>query len=111
MNDAVNNPDTAPTPRACEHRRCRRRVFSANLIKARGAPVTLILDAEPKAWIDGGRYKILPTGQPVTTVQKLTATTIHKAFGRNTALYIEHREVCEAEQRKRATARKCAGHA
>lgn len=100
----------APVPRACEHRRCRRRVFDANIIKNRGAPEAVVLDAEPKAWIDGGRFKILPTGQPVTTVQKLTASQIHRAFGRNTALYVEHREVCEAEQR-RTTAKKTAGHA
>lgn len=102
--------NTPTNPRPCEHARCRRRVFDARHIKQRGAPVDLVLDAESRAWIDGARFKVMPTGQAVTTVQKLTASTIHKAFGRDTALYVEHREVCEAEQRKTG-AKKKDGHA
>lgn len=101
-------PDT-PTPRACTHTRCRRRAFDAHMIKLKGAPVALVLDAEPRAWIDGARYKIIDTGQPVTTVIKLTAAQMHKAFG-NVLLYVEHREVCEAEQHK-TKAKKTEGHA
>lgn len=96
--------------RTCVHApRCGRLVFDAQLIKAKGAPVALVLDGEPRAWADGARYKILPAEQPVTTVQKLTASTIHKAFG-SVLLYVEHAEVCEAEQRKKK-AKKIEGHA
>lgn len=102
--------NTPTNPRPCEHARCRRRVFDARHIKQRGTPVDLVLDAEPKPWAEGARYKVMLTGQPVTTVIKLTATQIHKAFGRNTLLYVKHDEVCEAEQHK-TTAKKKDGHA
>lgn len=102
--------DPAVPRRPCTHApRCRRQVFDAQLVKQRGAPVALVLDGEPWAWIDGARYKIKPTGVATVTVQKLTATQIHQAFG-NVLLYVEHAEVCEAEQRKKK-AKKVDGHA
>lgn len=88
--------------RPCAHGRCGRRVFDAQMIKQRGAPVALVLDAEPRAWVDGARYKVKPTGAATVTVSKLTAATIHQAFG-NVLLYVEHAEVCEAEQRRAKT--------
>lgn len=100
---------SAPPSRPCAHSRCGRRVFDAQLIKQKGAPVALVLDAEPRAWVDGARYKLKPTGAVTVTVQKLTAAQIHQAFG-NVLLYVEHAEVCEAEQRKKK-AKKVDGHA
>lgn len=102
-------PDALPL-RPCEHARCKRRVFDAQIIKLRGAPVELVLDAVPQTWEQGARLKIIPAGGVKITVTKLTATMAYKAFGRDVVLYVEHREMCQAEQRK-TKAKKGAGHA
>jgi hypothetical protein len=105
----MSEDGTAPVPRACGSTRCRRRVFDAQLVKTRGVPVDLVLDVEPRTWEQGARLKITPMGGTKPTVIKLTASTIHKAFG-PTLLYVEHSETCESDQRKRKASKKT-GHA
>ena len=102
-----------PLPgRPCEHApRCKRAVFDAHIVKNRGAPVALVLDAEPKTWQDGARLLITPTGGEGVTVLKLTAATIHNAFGSGVRLFVEHREVCQAEARRTTAKKKGTGHA
>lgn len=97
-----------PQLRPCANDRCRRMVFDAQILKARGAPVAVVLDGEASTWQEGARLKLLPHGA-TPLVKKLTASTIHEAFA-VTALYVEHREVCEAEAR-RTKAKKTEGHA
>lgn len=96
--------------RACSNTRCKRRVFDAKIIKRKGVPVDVVIDAEPSTWADGARMKLLPSEHlPHQVVEKLTAAQIHRAFAVR-ALYVEHREVCQAEQH-RTRAKKTEGHA
>lgn len=86
-------------PRACEHHpRCSRPVLDAKIVKDRGAPVDVVLDAEPSTWAEGARIRLLAADHvPHQLAQRLT--TARGAFA-VTALYVEHRERCEAEQRR-----------
>jgi hypothetical protein len=104
------------TPRAplrpCVSSRCTRKVFDAKIVKTRGAPEAIVVDAQPSTWADGARIKLLesshlPDGQQ--NVDRLTAAQISRAFAAP-HLYVEHAEVCEAEQRKKK-AKKADGHA
>jgi len=105
-----------PGPRAplrpCANSRCKRLVFDATIVKQRGAPVDVVLDAVPQTWQQGARIRLcqsghLPAGKQ--NVEKLTAASAHRAFS-SPLLYVEHAEVCEADQRKRR-AKKTEGHA
>lgn len=100
----------APTLRPCSNDRCHRRGFDAKIIKVRGAPVDVVLDGQPKTWAEGARIKLVDSRHlPHQRVKQLTAASIREAFGVR-ALYVEHAEVCEAEQRKKK-AKKVDGHA
>jgi hypothetical protein len=105
------------TPRAplrpCSSTRCKRRVFDAVIIKARGAPVDVVLDGQPSTWADGARFRLLvsdhlPDGQQ--NAEKLTAAQIHRAFAAQ-HLYVEHAEMCQAEQRKKKAKKADGSHA
>jgi hypothetical protein len=105
------------TPRAplrpCGNTRCKRQVFDATIVKARGAPVAVVLDAEPSTWANGARIKLIESGHLPGGQQhadKLTAAQIHRAFA-VTHLYVEHAEVCQAEQRKKKAKKADGSHA
>lgn len=101
---------SGPPLHPCEHARCNRMVFDAKIVKARGVPVDVIVDAAPSTWELGARIKLVPSWHvPHQLVEKLTTTQIHRAFAAR-ALYVEHAEVCDAVQRKRK-AGKNTGHA
>ena len=89
------------TPQQCEHGRCTRLVFPVKVMKTRGVPVEELLDAEPVTWEDGARIKLLPSGHlPVgqQLAKLLTVATISHAFAAE--LFVPHREVCKAMQRR-----------
>ena len=97
--------------RACSNTRCHRQVFDAKIVKRRGVPVDLVLDAEPSTWDNGARIRLIPSGHVAhQLVDKLTASQIHKAFAAR-ELYVEHREVCEGEQRKTKAKKADGSHA
>jgi hypothetical protein len=108
---AVTDPAGAAVG-PCAHARCTRETFKATIIKQRGAPVEVVLDAQPRTWEEGARYRVLPklilTG--ATRVEKLTTATAHRGFGA-TGLYVEHREVCMAEQRRTKAKKADGSHA
>lgn len=88
--------------RSCDNARCKRKVFDAKIIKAKGVPVDIVVDAAPSTWAAGARIKLLPSGHlPHQLVEKLTATQVHRAFAVR-ALYVEHKEVCQVAQRRTA---------
>jgi hypothetical protein len=101
----ARNVDPVP----CVHApRCHRLTLPVKIVKARGVPVAEILDATPVEWVDGARIKLLPSdhlprGQQLAKL--LTVATVGQAFAAE--LFIPHREVCEAEQRR--TKRKVKG--
>ena len=96
--------------RACSNTRCKRQVFDAKIIRKRGVPIDVVIDAEPSTWADGARVKLIPSRHlPHQVVEKLTGAQARQGFGL-LALYVEHHEVCEAEQR-RTRAKKTEGHA
>jgi hypothetical protein len=100
---------SGPPLRPCEHTRCKRQVFDAKIVKKSGV-ADVVLDAVPKTWEEGARFKLVPSWHvPHQLVEKLTATQIHRAFAVR-HLYVEHAEVCETEQRKRKVSKKT-GHA
>lgn len=96
---------------ACEHApRCRRQVFPARIVKNRGVPTDVVLDAAPSTWQEGARIKL--NGMQVAGFElasKLTQSQIHKAFAA-TEMYVPHDEVCGAAQKKTG-AKKKDGHA
>jgi hypothetical protein len=97
--------------RPCANTRCKRRVFDAKIIPAHGAPLDIVLDAQPLTWPDGARIKLLPSEHsPHQLAQKLTAAQIHQAFAVR-ELYVLHREVCQAEQRKTRAKKADGSHA
>jgi len=99
--------------RPCQYApRCKRQVFDAKILKQRGAPLDIVLDAVPQTWEEGARIRLtnsghLPEGRQLA--EKLTAVSGGRAFS-SPGLYVEHHEVCEAEQR-RTRAKKTEGHA
>lgn len=96
---------------ACEHPRCRRKVFPARIVKARGVPTDVVLDAEPSTWDRGARIKLVGFQQQgFEVVDKLTQSQIHKAFGVG-ELYVPHAEVCEAAQKRTGAKKKDGTHA
>jgi hypothetical protein len=99
--------------RACANSRCRRKVFDATLVKDRGAPVDVVLDAQPRTWEQGGRIRLcvsdhLPPGRQ--NAEKLTGASTRRAFAVR-EFYVEHSELCEAEQRKKGAKKKDGTHA
>ena len=99
--------------RPCANTRCKRLVFDAQVVKDRGAPLDVVLDAQPRTWADGARVKLVESGHlpdGVQHVKKLTASQVHQAFA-VAGLYVEHREVCEAEQRRTKAKKKDGTHA
>jgi hypothetical protein len=100
-----------PELRACTNTRCRRKVFDAKIIKTRGVPVDIVVDAAPSTWAEGARIKLLPSEHlPHQLVEKLTAAQIHRAFAVH-ALYVEHREMCQGAQRRTAAKKRSDTHA
>lgn len=99
--------------RPCANTRCTRQVFDAKIVKDRGAPVDVVLDAQASTWAEGARIKLttsdhLPPGQQ--HAEKLTGAQIHRAFGVR-EMYVEHAEVCEADQRRKGAKKKDGTHA
>jgi hypothetical protein len=102
--------DLNVTPEPCPWPRCARLIFPVQIMKQnrRAAPVAEVLDAEPVAWEYGARIKLLPSGHlphGQQLAKQLTLASISQAFAAN--LYVPHREVCRAVQRK--TKRKVKG--
>lgn len=96
--------------RPCEHSRCKRQVFGATIVRSRGTPIDLLVDAQPVTWPEGGRIKLLDSRHSAHQLaDKLTAATMYRGFG--TELYIEHREVCEAQQRRTKAKKADGSHA
>lgn len=96
---------------ACEHRRCRRKVFRAKVMKQSGAPIDVILDGAPSTWVDGARVKLTGVNSiGEQLARRLTQSQIHEAFAVR-ELYVEHSERCEVAMKRKPTARKKEGHA
>jgi hypothetical protein len=86
-------------------------VFPGRIVKARGAPTDVVLDAEPSTWERGARIKL--NGMQVAgfeLAEKLTQSQIHKAFAVK-EMYVPHAEVCEAAQKKTGAKKKDGTHA
>ncbi len=95
----------------CVHARCRRRVFPVWVMKQRGAPETVVLDAEPSTWEKGARIKLTTVNaEGRQLAQRLTNRQLHLAFAVR-EFYVPHEELCEVARKKRPTAKRGAGHA
>lgn len=94
------NTRSAVTP--CGRGRCKRKLFAVQIMKARGAPVTEEVDAEPSTWTDGARIKLVPSDHlpdGVQLAEKLTAAQAHKAFATRD-LWVPHADRCPAQKKK-----------